>query len=248
LLYEDNPLEFIYGKIYNFYMRKNQNTNSNHQPISKTQQAYEFLKNNILEGSYGPGQRIVIDQVAKELGLSTIPIREAIRQLESDGLIQYKPYSGAIVSGINETEYIEVLTVLSVLEGYATALSSRNFTSGHIEQLSQINKQMEEALQDFDFERFGQLNRQFHAVIYEECGNTFLLEEIRQSQQRLDRVRRSIFTLLPQRTKQSIEEHAAIIKLFEQGTSFKEIEETVRNHRINTINAFKNKMDSNKKK
>jgi DNA-binding GntR family transcriptional regulator len=229
-------------------MGKNQNTNSNHQSISKTQQAYEFLKNNILEGGYGPGQRIVIDQVAKELGLSTIPIREAIRQLESDGLIQYKPYSGAIVSGINETEYIEVLTVLSVLEGYATALSSRNFTSGHIEQLNQINKQMEEALQEFDFEKFGQLNRQFHTVIYEECGNTFLLEEIRQSQQRLDRVRRSIFTLLPQRTKQSIEEHAAIIQLFEQGASFNEIEETVRNHRINTINAFKNKMDTNKKK
>jgi DNA-binding GntR family transcriptional regulator len=229
-------------------MRKNQNTNSNNQSISKTQQAYEFLKNNILEGSYGPGQRIVIDQVARELGLSTIPIREAVRQLESDGLIQYKPYSGAIVSGINETEYIEVLTVLSVLEGYATALSSRNFTSGHIDQLNQINKQMEEALQDFDFERFGQLNRQFHTVIYEECGNTFLLEEIRQSQQRLDRVRRSIFTLLPQRTKQSIEEHAAIIQLFEQGASFNEIEETVRNHRINTINAFKNKMDTNKKK
>jgi DNA-binding GntR family transcriptional regulator len=228
-------------------MRKNQNTNSNNQSISKTQQAYEFLKNNILEGSYGPGQRIVIDQVAKELGLSTIPIREAIRQLESDGLIQYKPYSGAIVSGINETEYVEVLTVLSVLEGYATALSSRNFTSRHIEQLNHINKQMEEALQDFDFEQFGRLNRQFHTVIYEECGNTFLLEEIRQSQQRLDRVRRSIFTLLPQRTKQSIEEHHAIIQLFEQDASFNEIEETVRNHRINTINAFKNKMDANKR-
>jgi DNA-binding GntR family transcriptional regulator len=228
-------------------MRKNPNTNSNNQSISKTQQAYEFLKNNILEGSYGPGQRIVIDQVARELGLSTIPIREAVRQLESDGLIQYKPYSGAIVSGINETEYIEVLTVLSVLEGYATALSSRNFTSEHIEELHQINKRMEEALQEFDFERFGQLNRQFHTVIYEECGNTFLLEEIRQSQQRLDRVRSSIFTLLPQRTKQSIEEHAAIIQLFEQGASFNEIEETVRNHRINTINAFKNKMDTDKK-
>lgn len=228
-------------------MKKNQNTNSN-KAISKTQLAYEFLKNNILEDIYGPGQRIVIDQVAKEMGLSTIPIREAIRQLESDGLIQYKPYSGAIVSGINEKEYIEVLSVLSVLEGYATALSSRNLTSQRIERLIEINNQMEKALHEFDFERFGKLNREFHSIIYQECGNSYLLEEIRQAQQRLDRMRSSIFTFLPQRAKQSVEEHSSIIKLFQHDSTFNQIEETVRNHRINTINAFKNRIESNKSK
>lgn len=221
-------------------MRKNQNNNPN-QAMSKTQIAYEYLHNKILEGVYGPGQRIVIDQVAKELGLSTIPIREAIRQLESDGLIQYKPYSGAIVSGINETEYIEVLSVLSVLDGYATALSSQNFTAQQIEHLILLNNQMEEALHNFDFERFGQLNREFHSVIYEQCGNDYLIEEIRLAQQRLDRVRRSIFTILPQRTIQSIAEHSEMIQLFQQGASFHQVEEIVRQHRLNTINAFKSR-------
>ncbi|MDQ7864069.1 GntR family transcriptional regulator [Peribacillus frigoritolerans] len=77
-----------------------------------------------MDGTYGSGQRIIIDQTAKELSLSPIPVREAIRQLESDGLIQYKPYSGAVVTSINESEYIETLSVLSLLEGYAAALSS----------------------------------------------------------------------------------------------------------------------------
>lgn len=217
-------------------MKKNKNPTTR----SKTQLAYESLQSQILEGIYGPGQRIIIDQVAKELSLSTIPIREAIRQLEADGLIQYKPYSGAIVSTINETEYVELLSVLAVLEGYATALSSRNMKRAHMDELSQINNQMEESLYQFDFEQFGKLNGRFHSIIYEKCGNTYLLEEIIQAQKRLDRVRRSIFTFLPQRASLSIKEHCKIIELFKENASFNEIEEVVRQHLSNTITAFRN--------
>ncbi|MED4205352.1 GntR family transcriptional regulator [Neobacillus mesonae] len=222
--------------------------NNQNQSISKTQYAYEYLRTQILDGVYGPGQRIIIDQVAKELGASTIPVREAIRQLEVDGLIQYKPYSGAIVSVINENEYIETLSVVAVLDGYATALSSRNMTESQIEKLKELNKQMEDALYEFEFEQFGVLNRQFHSIIYQECGNSFLQEEIRQAQQRLDRVRSSIFTLVPQRSRQSIEEHAKIIHLIQEKAPIDEIEKAVRQHRLNTIEAFKNRMKPGKEK
>lgn len=223
-------------------MEKNQNTNPNqHSTISKTQYAYEFLRSKILEGVYVPGQRIVIDQIAKELGTSTIPIREAIRNLESDGLIQYKPYSGAIVSAINETEYIEVLSVIAILEGFAASLSARHLTAQNFNELQQLNDQMDEALTNFEFEKFGQLNRKFHAVIFEKCGNTFLIDQIGLAQQRLDRVRRSIFTFVPQRARQSIEEHVAIINLFKENAPAHKIEEVVRQHRINTLIAFQNR-------
>ena len=230
-------LEIIYDLVYDSVMRQN----NHNQSISKTQLAYEYLRKQILEGVYGPGQRIIIDQVAKELGASTIPVREAIRQLEVDGLIQYKPYSGAIVSGINETEYIETLSVVAVLDGYAAALSSQNLKESHLKSLEELNQQMEDALYQFEFEQFGVLNRQFHSIIYQECGNTFLQEEIRQAQQRLDRVRRSIFTFVPQRARQSIEEHEAIIRLIREKAPVNELEELVRQHRLNTIDAFKNR-------
>lgn len=226
-------------------MENNQNKNPN-QPnvISKTQYAYEFLRSKILDGEYVPGQRIVIDQVAKELGTSTIPIREAIRNLESDGLIQYKPYSGAIVSGINETEYVEILSVIAILEGYAASLSSKNITVENLNELDLLNNQMEEALINFEFDKFSQLNRKFHLIIFEKCGNTFLIDQIDQAQQRLDRVRRSIFTFVPQRARQSIEEHANILKLFKEGAPEEKIEEVVRQHRINTLIAFQNRKNS----
>lgn len=208
--------------------------------ISKTQYAYEYISAKILEGIYGPGQRIVIDQIAKELGTSTIPIREAIRNLESDGLIQYKAYSGAIVSAINETEYIEILSAISVLEGYAAALSAERLNSRNLDEMIKFNDQMYEALHDFEFDKFNQLNRKFHSIIIDNCGNNFLIEEIRQTQQRLERIRRSIFTLVPQRIRESVEEHNSIIYLLkEKAPSFK-IEEEVRQHRINTMVAFRN--------
>lgn len=209
--------------------------------ISKTQYAYEYISAKILDGVYGPGQRIIIDQIAKELGTSTIPIREAIRNLESDGLIQYKPYSGAIVSAINETEYIEILSVIAILEGYAASLSAKFLNARDFRELHKLNDQMDKALQDFDLEKFSQLNRTFHSIIFEKCGNTILLEEIRQTQLRLDHVRRSIFTIVPQRARQSMDEHDAIINMLKNNEPSNLIEEAVRQHRINTMNAFKNR-------
>ncbi|GAB6891676.1 hypothetical protein JCM14450A_26820 [Geobacillus stearothermophilus] len=65
---------------------------------NKTQLAYEYILSRIENGVYGPGYRVVIGQIARELGLSSIPVREAIRQLEAEGLVEFKPYTGAVVS------------------------------------------------------------------------------------------------------------------------------------------------------
>lgn len=216
--------------------------------LSKTQLAYEVIRSRIQDGEYGPGHRIVIDQIAKELKLSIIPVREAIRQLEADGWIQYKQFSGAIVSMINETEYLETLSVLAVLEGYATALSSQNITSESIEKLKQWNEQMEEVLYNFEFEQFGELNRNFHTVIYESCGNEYLKEQIRQAWQRMDRVRQSGFTFVPQRARKSVQEHAQMIEMLQEQAPFHEIEEFVRKHKLNTAKAFKDRIEESKNK
>ncbi|BCJ85567.1 GntR family transcriptional regulator [Effusibacillus dendaii] len=214
--------------------------------ISKTQYAYEFIRSRIVDGSYGPGHRIVIDQIARELNLSAIPVREAIRQLESDGFIQYKPYSGAIVSMINETEYLETLSVLAVLEGYATALGSKTIAKEGISDLEKMNEEMNEALYNFEFEQFGELNRKFHMIIYECCGNSYLKEQIEQTWQRMARVRQSGFTFVPQRARESVEEHARIIEMMKERAPFEDIEAFARQHKLNTAKAFQNRKDAPK--
>ena len=226
-------VEIIYDFTYNHSIMSTHIKRQN-----KQQMAYEFLRSKIVSGEWGPGYRIVIDQVARDLGISTIPIREAIRQLEADGFIEYKPYSGAIVSGINETEYLESLSVLAVLEGFATALSARRISEEHIRELERINAVMKAAVDDFDFEQFGALNRRFHTVIYHHCGNQFLIETVLQIWKQMDRIRRSVFNLVPKRAQQSIEEHETIIRMLREKAPQEEIEKFVREHKLNTMRAF----------
>lgn len=217
----------------------------NVKTLSKKEFVYNHLRTGILNGTFGSGQRIVIDQVAKEMGMSIIPVREAIRQLESEGLITYKPYSGAVVTSIDEKEYIDTLNVLSVLEGYATALSSELLTSEDIERLVQLNHDMEKAVREFEFELFGELNRAFHASIIQKCGNPVLIEKIEETQDRMDRVRKSIFSMVPKRAQQSIQEHAELIQCLKEKAPLDEIESTIRKHRKNTLDAFLNRKEKN---
>ncbi|MCK7607405.1 GntR family transcriptional regulator [Geobacillus stearothermophilus] len=206
---------------------------------NKTQLAYEYILSRIENGVYGPGYRVVIGQIARELGLSSIPVREAIRQLEAEGLVEFKPYTGAVVSNINEKEYIETLSVLAVLEGYATALGSANLTKEAINELERLNERMERALEELELERFSELNYEFHSLIYAHCGNAYLEEQIKQIWQRMKRIRAYGFTFVPQRAKASIEEHREIIRLLREQAPPHEIEQYVRQHKINTAEAFK---------
>jgi DNA-binding GntR family transcriptional regulator len=223
-------LVYIYHFIYDGCMEN--------KKVNKKDVAYDVIRSRIIDGVYAPGQRIVIDQLAKELQLSIIPVREAIRQLEADGLVHNKQYSGPIVNTINEQEYLETLTVLAVLEGYATALSAANMTPDTIVHLKRLNHDMKTALEDFDFESFGDLNRKFHTLILDACGNAYLQDEIRRVGDRMDSVRRSVFTFLPVRAKHSVQEHDHLIDLFEKQVSFVVVEEAARDHKMNTARAF----------
>lgn len=191
--------------------------------LNKRQYAYEVIRSRIVEGVYGPGQRIIIDQIAKEVGSSHIPVREAIHQLESEQLIEFKPNSGAVVLGLNDDLYQETLHVLALLEGYATALSSNYISEDAINKLKDYNHEMKESLAEFDLEKIGSLNRKFHSTIFSFCPNKFLIKNIQQMMERLDLVKKSEFTFYPKRTPKSISEHETIIQLLSENQDFNKI-------------------------
>jgi len=206
--------------------------------LNKRQRAYEVIRSRIVNGVYAPGLRIIIDQLAKEIGSSSIPVREALHQLESEQLIEYKPNVGAVVRGINDELYKETLQVLALLEGYATALSSKFITPDGIQKLREYNREMKESLTSFELEKIGKLNREFHSVIYSFCPNKLLLNNIQRMLDRLDTVKKSEFTFYPKRTPKSIEEHDNIIELLSEGCDLYKIENMARQHKLNTLQAF----------
>jgi DNA-binding GntR family transcriptional regulator len=197
---------------------------------NKKQQAYEFIRSQITSGSYGPGYRIVIDRVAQELGTSSIPVREALQQLEAEGLIQNIPYSGAVVQLLNEVDYQETMFVLAILEGASTALAAPLLTQDDIKELEDVNMAMRTAFEALEFEKVGEYNLKFHAVIDDKCGNAFLVEKIRQTFQRILQIRSVVYSLAPQRAKISIEQHELLLRLLKERAPASLIEEFVRHH------------------
>ncbi len=205
---------------------------------NKQEKAYDLIRSRILDGTYSAGYRLVLDGLAKELGFSSIPIREAIRRLEAEGLLEYEPNIGARVTKIDNKVYLETLTVLALLEGYATALAYPHLTHEDFDELRTINEKMRESRANFDLEEYSLLNRKFHKKIYESCDQTYLISEIHKNEAKIDAVRSTIFSLIPHRTTDSLMEHEKLIQLMESGADEQSIEHFAREHKLNTAKTF----------
>ncbi|MFD2759265.1 GntR family transcriptional regulator [Gulosibacter faecalis] len=204
---------------------------------SKSEQAYEILKARIADGTFVPGFRLVIDQVSREYGISSGPWRESLRRLEAEGWVEIIPNVGAIVRRFDGGAWHRTLRLLSRLEGLATALSAPNLTADDLTAARELNEQMREALQNFDTTTFGQLNRQFHAVLYAKCDDDHLLALLEAEWMRMQVIRRSAFWSAPGRALKALEEHDELVTLIESGADFDEIEATARAHEVHTLTA-----------
>lgn len=93
------------------------------ESLSKAQIAYTWVREHIVSGDYAPGYRLVLSTLAAELDMSVVPVREAIRQLEAEGLANFERNVGARVAMIDEARYVESMEALGILEGAATAMA-----------------------------------------------------------------------------------------------------------------------------
>jgi DNA-binding GntR family transcriptional regulator len=208
-------------------------------PTTKQQRVYETLRERILSGAYGPGFRLVIDAVAAELAVSTVPVREAIRRLEAEGLVLYRPNVGAQLTPAEPELYEDELSVLAVLAGYATAAAAPLLAVADIARLRETTDLMVSAMQRMDPLAFGRYNNQFHAVFAERCPNRPLVEMLREVERRLDGIRRTVFTHIPHRGAESIAEHRDLIELVERGVRRDRIERAARAHKLRTLESFR---------
>ncbi len=207
--------------------------------MSKTDDVYQELRRRILSGELVAGYRLVIDALAREFGISTIPVREAIRRLEAEDLVDFEPHVGAQVSRIDEDTYAEVLSVEAHLEGWATALAAPHLTGEDIQALRAVAQEMDAVLDRADLLAYGALNRQFHAIIRGRCPNRYLVEQIEACAAKLDRVRANIFTLVPERARSSLQDHYQIIQsLFEKAPA-EMLERLVENHQLRTLQSYR---------
>jgi DNA-binding GntR family transcriptional regulator len=206
---------------------------------NKQEQAYNNIRERILNGTYVPGYRLVIDALAREFGFSPVPVREAIRRLEAEGWVEYRPNSGAQVAPIDASQYEAELNVLALLEGYATALAAPHMTAEDLEYLRESNVVMFRVAQSANLHAYGPLNKAFHFYIYDRCSNSYLIELLRATWERVGVRRHTDFSYIPQRVRAAIEEHSQLLDMIERQAPANEIEQFMREHKLRTSEAYR---------
>ncbi len=205
---------------------------------SKSQLAYAFIKTRIEDSRFTPGYRLVLGTIAGELGVSVVPVREAIRRLEAEGLVQFERNVGAQVAMIDPREYEVTMQTLSIVEGWATAASAPFMTTNDLARARAINDQLAESLHHFDPVSFTRLNLDFHSILFEHCPNPHVRDLVDRGWARLRALRESTFSFVPGRARESVAEHAHILNLIERKADAVELEFAARNHRLTTLDAF----------
>ncbi|MFC4943098.1 GntR family transcriptional regulator [Pseudonocardia sp. GCM10023141] len=206
--------------------------------LSKSQIAHRWIKARIAEGRFSPGYRLVLGQLAQELGVSVVPVREAIRMLEAEGLVTFERNVGAQVAMVDESEYQHTMQTLALVEGYAAALAAPLVRPEALAEARSLNADLAACLGDFEPTRFTALNRTFHTVLFAACPNPQVLDLVERGWNRLSALRTSTFSFVPGRARESVAEHETILGLIESGAPAAGIEQAVRAHRLATLEAF----------
>jgi DNA-binding GntR family transcriptional regulator len=135
--------------------------------IPVREKAYEHLKGAILSGRITPGERLTEEHLAKELGISRTPVREALHKLESEGLIKPLATRGFVASRDTEEDVEELFEIRAVLEGYALRVICSRITEAVLTQLEEIVAKAEEALRGHGLDEVFQWNTRFHDTLHE---------------------------------------------------------------------------------
>ena len=134
--------------------------------ISVRERTYEFLKSSVLSGHFNPGERLTEEHLAKKLGVSRTPVREALHKLESEGLIKALETRGFIVSRDSKDEVEELFELRAILEGYALRIISERISKEDLERLNGFIERAENALKRERIEEVFKWNTKFHDTLH----------------------------------------------------------------------------------
>lgn len=180
-----------------------------------SQQAYEYLRQEILAHRLAPGQRLREIELAERMNISRAPIREALQALAAEGLVTIYPRRGAIVARLSPKEFLEFSQVREALEALAVRLAVPYLSSDDIETLNNINEAMRQEGQVHNVDRFFELNARFHALFVQRSGNSFLQDIYSQLMDHLKRYRLKTVHLR-KGIEHSVIEHEGILEAVER--------------------------------
>lgn len=173
----------------------------------------ETIRDAILKGSLKPGERVSEPELAERFGISRTPIREAFRQLESEGYLEVVPRKGAVVASLSERDVVEFYAIKSILEGHAARIAAERMSERDVERLEAINAKLQQIAAAGDIKSFFRVHDEFHELFIKVSGNDKLVELINQLVLKFNRLRLASLAQ-PGRMEISVQEHRKIIEAF----------------------------------
>ena len=173
----------------------------------------ETIREAILKGTLKPGEKVAEPELAERFGISRTPIREAFRQLESEGYLTVIPRKGAVVAALSEQDVQEFYAIKSTLEGYAAELAASRLTEKELEKLEAINERLKQLAAEGDVKAFFRVHNEFHDLFVKAAGNSKLYELIQQLGMKFNRLRMASLSV-DGRMAISVAEHERLIEAF----------------------------------
>ena len=207
-----------------------------HKTVSLADQVFEHIVRDILSGKYERGEIITEGKLSAELGVSRTPIREALRRLDQEHLIE-ESGKGSVVIGISEKDLEDIFLIRKQLECLAASMAAKNHTD---EQLAELKETLE--LQEFyvtkaDTEHVKYMDNKFHRILYKLTGSTVFFDTLVPLHRKIQKYRRASLQS-KSRAAESVQEHRKIYEAIALGDE-KLAYETVLEHIENAYNHIK---------
>ncbi len=197
------------AKVVPITVKKRQGKSQGNTNRSRADDVSNHIREAIRTGRYAPGERIRETEVASWLGVSRTPVREALRRLESEGLLGFESWRGVVVAKLDRQQVSELYAMREVLEGAAARLAARHIDDAEIEVLSMLLDRADAAANAPD--KLAAVNRQFHETIYAAAHNRYLLQTLEQLRNALALLRGTTFAV-PGRAGVAAQEHRQIVE------------------------------------
>jgi DNA-binding GntR family transcriptional regulator len=177
------------------------------------QEIVSRIRKMVQKGTLVRGQKVNEKDLCESMGVSRTPVREALRQLTSEGLVQLVPHKGAFVSQPCIEEISDLFEVMSVLEGTCARLAATHMKERDLQKIETLHKELEAHYQNRDHEAYLKTNHVFHVFIQELTGNRVLNDVINGLRQKILLYRqRQLYQ--PERFDQSVQEHRNLLGAF----------------------------------
>jgi DNA-binding GntR family transcriptional regulator len=212
--------------------------------VTKQQYVYVTLRDAIVRGELKPGARLVIDDLARRFDISIIPVREALRLLESEGLVVSTAHVGAAVAPISRQTVVEVFALLEGLETVSARAAAASASDGDVAALDKLAGAMDRALERRRQDAWAELNTEFHLAIGQLSGMPMVTQMLQRALDHWDRVRRHFFTgVFVRRAEQAQREHRKMVTQL-AARDVDGIEQTMRAHNRGALTAYLRYLDS----